>query len=44
METVEMIAFALRIATPFLALVTLIICFVSMNRGKRDDKALALLI
>lgn len=43
METVEMIAFALRIATPFLALVTLIICFVSMNRGKRDDKALALL-
>ena len=43
METVEMIAFALRIATPFLALITLGICFISMNRGKRDDKALALL-
>ena len=43
METVEMIAFALRIATPFLALITLGICFISMNRGKRENKALALL-
>ena len=43
METVEMIAFVLRIASPVLALITIILCFVSMNKGKREDKALALL-
>ena len=43
METVEMVAFVLRTASPVLALITIIMCFVSMNRGKREDKALALL-
>ena len=38
-----MTAFALRIASPVLALIIIILCFVSMNRGKRDDKPLAYL-
>ena len=42
-ETIEMIAFALRIAAPALALIIIIVCFVSMNRGKREDKPLAYL-
>ena len=42
-EIIEMTAFALRIAAPVLALIIMAVCFVSMNRGKREDKPLAYL-
>ena len=43
MEILELIAFALRIAAPFLALVILSVCFWSLNDGRRNDHALVVL-
>ncbi len=39
-ETVELIVFILRLATPFIMLIIIALCFLSLGSGRRDEHAL----
>ena len=39
-EMLEMLSFGIRLSEPFVALIVIIMCFVSLKGGRREEKAL----
>jgi len=42
-ETLEMLSFGIRLSEPFIALMVIIMCFISLRGGRREEKALIVL-